>query len=523
MKHFRRLAVCLFCSSVMYSAPALAEEFKLSRDELMNKIKGAWAAQTIGVTYGFPVEFRFQSALVPESFPVPWDENSLKNTYEYSPGAYDDIYMDLSFVQVIEDEGVDAPVQSFADAFANAKYPLWFANQMARYNVLNGLTPPASGHWLNNPAADDIDFQIEADFIGIMSPGMINTATQLSDKIGHIMNYGDGWYGGVFVAAMYSQAFITADISEIIDTALSTIPPESQFHQTILDVVKLHDDNPEDWKHAWFEIHKKWSDTDLGPAGAHSPFNIDAKINAAWVVLGLLYGDGDFAKTIEIATRAGDDADCNPATAAGILGTIYGYDAIPTYWMQGLSDVEDTQFAHTEISLNDAYRMSFDHAVDVIESGGGAVTGEKVTIKIQDPKVVPLEVSFDGHYLKERRNLSYYTAVIPFLTVDGTRVEGSYQFDFNGNGFAVMGYAKDDTENQHEFKAELYVDGELVETASLPSDFDVRRFYLFWKYQLAAGDHQVEIKLLNPSEGASVYLTDIITYDEKPKERITLH
>ena len=81
-----------------------------------------------------------------------------------------------------------------------------------------------------------------------------------------------------------------------------------------------------------------------------SPFNIDAKINAAWVVLGLLYGDGDFSKTVEIATRAGDDADCNPASAMGILGTIYGYDAIPNYWMQGLGDVEDLDFAYDDFA-----------------------------------------------------------------------------------------------------------------------------------------------------------------------------
>ena len=53
--------------------------------------------------------------------------------------------------------------------------------------------PPASGHWKNNPHADAIDFQIEADFIGMICPGMVNTASDFSDKIGHIMNYGDGW------------------------------------------------------------------------------------------------------------------------------------------------------------------------------------------------------------------------------------------------------------------------------------------------------------------------------------------
>ena len=68
--------------------------------------------------------------------------------------------------------------------------------------------PPASGFWKNNPHADDIDFQIEADFIGLMAPGMVNEATQIADRVGHVMNSGDGWYGGVFASALYSLALI---------------------------------------------------------------------------------------------------------------------------------------------------------------------------------------------------------------------------------------------------------------------------------------------------------------------------
>ena len=76
--------------------------------------------------------------------------------------------------------------------------------------------------------------------------------------------------------------------------------------------------------------------------------------------MGLLYGQGDFAKTMDIATRCGQDSDCNPASAAGILGTMLGYSHIPEYWMPNLKEVEDMDFAYTTISLNKAYKMSFD-------------------------------------------------------------------------------------------------------------------------------------------------------------------
>ena len=121
------------------SASNAAEPVTLSTETLRNKIKGAWAAQTIGVTYGFPVEFRFNSVRVPDDHEIPWYDGYLLETFTDRPGAYDDIYMDLTFVQVYEDQGFDAPAQAFAEAFANADYSLWFANQVARYNILNGM------------------------------------------------------------------------------------------------------------------------------------------------------------------------------------------------------------------------------------------------------------------------------------------------------------------------------------------------------------------------------------------------
>jgi len=68
-------------------------------------------------------------------------------------------------------------------------------------------------------------------------------------------------------------------------------------------------------------------------------------------VLGLFYGQGDFSKTISISTRAGDDSDCNPSSAGGILGTMLGYSNIPAYWKQGLNKVENVDFTYTTISL----------------------------------------------------------------------------------------------------------------------------------------------------------------------------
>ena len=311
-------------STTSQNTNVLPESITLTKEVLMDKVKGGWAGQTIGVVYGGPTEFVFRSAMIPDHYPIKakYRDGKAKWYLERESTLFDDIYMDLTFVEVYERLGMDAPVDSFAKAFAYAGYDLWHANEAARYNILNGIMPPESGYWKNNPHADDIDYQIEADFAGLMTPGMPNTQSDISDKIGHIMNYGDGWYGGVYVGAMYSLAYVSDNINFVVTEALKTIPTESRFHKCISDVIRWHEEYPEDWKRAWFECEKKWNH-DIGcPEGALAPYNIDAVINAAYIVIGLLYGEEDLFKTMDISTRCGQDSDCNPASAVGILCTM---------------------------------------------------------------------------------------------------------------------------------------------------------------------------------------------------------
>jgi hypothetical protein len=480
----------------------------LSKEVLKDKIKGAWAAQTIGVTFGVPAEFKYNSTMIRDNQKLLWNDSSMVVEYRDRPGTYDDVYMDLTFMKVIEEKGIDAPAQTFADAFANADYKLWFANQTARYNILNGLTPPESGYWQNNPCADDIDFQIEADFAGLMSPGMVNSAVKICDKVGHIMNYGDGYYGGVFVASLYTFALLsnsTNDIESIIKKALSVIPAESKFAQCISDVIKWHKEDPSDWKYTWYKTNRKWA-VDIGsPLGVFQPFDIDAKINAAWAVTGLLYGNGDFTRTYEIATRCGDDADCNPGTAGAVLAAIVGYKNIPDFWKQGLDKVENLPFMGTTISLLDAYDMSYRHAEEMIKRNGGEIKENEVVIRVQEPETVPLEVAFKGHY--------------PIGKIVPETINNEIVFEFEGIGFALAAPADGKGYKQnYVFETEMYIDSALVERVKLPTEINKRRFTPFWKYQLPMGKHKVVIKILNPVDFAQVNYLYAIIYGDQPFE-----
>ena len=512
------VAIIFFYIGYLYFTPSVlaqankaisSKQFSIQSSELKNKIKGGWAGQTIGVTFGGPVEFRFNGTMIGDHQPLEWYDGYLKKSMVEIPGLYDDLYMDLTFVEVMEKYGINAPVDSFANAYAKAGYMLWHANQAGRYNILNGIKAPASGHWLNNPHADDIDYQIESDFAGLMSPGMPNAATEISDKIGHIMNYGDGWYGGVFIGAMYATAFVSNDIPAIVEAGLKTIPEKSEFYQCIRDVINWHKKYPNDWKQTWFELQKKWAEEVGCPDGVFAAFNIDAKINSAYVVVGLLYGNGDFTKTLEIAARCGQDADCNPSSAGGILGAVLGYDKIPAYWKMGLTEIEDMDFKYTTMSLNDTYATGYKHALEMIKNNGGSIKGDNITIAVQSPVTTRFEKSFEGHYPIKR-------AVVK-------QDKNEMNFEFDGIGYVLRGAAEATERNNRNsnfsFSAEVYIDGTLFEKVSLPVSEILRRHELSWKYNIPSGHHTVKVKILNPQEGYTLRGWEALVYDSKPAKK----
>ena len=499
------MAVALVSAMNSCVGPRIPDTVSMTKDELLDKIKGGWAGQAIGCTYGGPTEFKFRGTMIQDYVPIRWGEGRMKNFFLNGPGLYDDLYMDLTFVEVFDRLGLDAPVDSFAMAFATREYILWHANQAARYNILHGVMPPESGHWLNNPHADDLDYQIEADYAGLMTPGMPDSASEISDKIGHIMNYGDGWYGGVYVGAMYSLAFVLDDIEAVVTEALKTIPEQSRFYQCMSDVIAWHRQYPDDWKQTWFECERKYSE-DIGcPDGALVPYNIDAVINSAYIIIGLLYGEGDFFKTIDISTRCGQDSDCNPASAAGILGVMLGYSNIPQMWMEELYQVEDIRLAYTEATLNDAYRMSFDHALEMIKRNGGEVSDDAVTIKCQHPTAVRYEKSFEGMYPVMRRNVNKF-------------LKPSAEIEFEGNGFALRGSVKSE-DPDYEALVEVSIDGEVVKTMGLPVSMARRSQEICWKYQLPLGPHKISLKWLNPLEGSQVHCGELIVYSDAPAKK----
>jgi len=520
------LVFSVSCKQKEADKKAALTQNTFTKEQLQDKIKGGWAGQTIGVVYGAPVEFKYQGSIIPETQNIPWREGYVKYWWDKKPGLFDDIYTDLNFVDVFEKHGLNVSMDTIANHWAGTAYHLAHANQASRYNILNGIMPPQSGNWKNNPHADDLDFQIEADFIGLMAPGMVNSATEIADRVGHIMNSGDGWYGGVYVSALYSLAFVSNDATEIVEQALKTIPEGTKFHDCIADVIKFHKQYPEDWQATWFEIQKKWNN-DVGcPKGCFLSFNIDAKINSAYVTIGLLYGKGDFSKSIDIAARCGQDADCNPATVGGVLGVMLGYSKIPAFWLKPLQEIEPLNFEGTPMSLNRAYELSFKHALEMIKRAGGTVEADKIVIPFAEPVAVNFEQNFENTFptFRDRFDQSFTDEL---------------SYDFVGNGYIFYGnlvknskidknyidrvskrvgsemFGLAEPDDPYVAELEVYIDGKLDEKVKMPMKSTSRRLEPAWKYQLTEGKHNVRLKWINPKPEYEIRINDIMVYSEK--------
>lgn len=376
----KRLAlISMMLSGFLCPAHADTVMTPLSKEEYRDKCKGAWAGQMIGVCFGDIYEFKSNAKPILEPL-EPWKTERIHQTL-----GQDDLYVEMTFLKALEGHGLDITHAQAGKAFAESEYPLWHANRVGRDNLRAGIMPPMSGHPDFNAHSDDIDFQIEADLFGILCPGMPQEAQRLCNIFGRIMNYGDGLYGGIFVAGMYAAAYFEPDnVLHVIQEGLRCIPEASTYHQCISDVIRWHAEHPDDWLKVWHKIEEKWqTDEDCQP---NDPVNIDAKLNGAYIVMGLLYGDGDMLKTIEIATRCGQDTDCNASNAAGVLGCMKGFSVLGEHWVGGLDAIRDKPFDFTEHSFDTLIPACQKVTEGIIARYEGKVEDDSYVIPRQEPK-----------------------------------------------------------------------------------------------------------------------------------------
>jgi len=478
--------VPILLAGIIGASTAPAETRTLSRAELLDKIRGGWAGQMIGVSYGAPTEFRACAKILDGQ--LSWSPERVSNAL-----GQDDLYVEMTFSKVMDDMGLGASCAQYGEAFRTSKYHLWHANAGARRALGQGVKAPWSGHPKYNFHANDIDFQIEADFIGLMCPGLPRESNKYCDRVGRVMNYGDGLYGGMFVCGMYSAAFFETDPRKIVEGGLACIPPKSEYGFLIKDLLHWSAQYTNDWPKVWQLLEDKWDKDDPCPDGALQPFNIDAKLNGAYIAIGLLFGNLDFLKTMEISTRCGQDSDCNPSSAAGVLGVLLGFDRIPDGCKSSIPALADKKFDFTEYSFNNIVKSTEARALKAIQMTGGRVTDSEVVVRLQTPKPPKLEQWSPG--VPDRKINAAdpgWTYIGDWQTAKDGKVSRSGGSEailkFNGVAIAIMG-----TLSQDGGQAAVHLDGKKARVADAYIVQNTHDNVLWNIYGLKPGDHTVRL------------------------------
>jgi len=499
------------------SADGSERRMTISREALLDKIRGGWVGKAYGVALGGPTEFRYQGKIY--EGPLMLQPEGLKDL-----PSQDDLYVNMALLKALVVHGLDAPASAFAKEFAHGGFLLWHANGQGRQNLLAGIPPEKSGHPLYNPHADDIDFQIECDFIGLVSPGLPQSAYRIADRAGHLMNYGDGFYGGVFVSSMYAATFVETDPKRVVELGLASLPPESGYGQVISDVLRWYQRHPHDWKATWQELEKKWN-RDLCPWGAKEKFNISAKLNGAYIALGLLYGDGNLERTAEISTRAGQDSDCNPGNAAGVLGALLGFTRLPEKLKADLAPYMNTKFDFTDYSIESASRECLRLAIANVLANGGAESGDNLIINVQSFEFKgETEVSFPSLEPVDKWNVTDSRLVwkgnwsMPGKGYESLRYAehagDMLEVEFTGNAIYVQGDLRYDMGI-----LEIILDGKSVGKRDmyLPKQWArANQSTAVWLTGLADGLHKLAVRVTgnkNPqSQGTKIGLGRVVSY-----------
>jgi len=401
-KNRKTLMSCLLVALCVGSASA--GEHRISVEEYRDKMKAGWLGQMIGVGWGHPTEFRYSSKIIPEDKVPLWDPKMV-NQYRN-----DDLYVEMTFIKTLETYGVDVSARQAGIDYANSQFHVVHANHFGRDALRSGIAPPDSGHpqfnrggvnGVHSVHSDDIDYQIESDYSGLIAPGMPNVPIELGEKFGVLMNYGDGVYAGQFMGAMIAEAFFETDMEKVVVAGLKAIPAGSQYHECISDVLNWYkaNPNPNDWQKTWQILEDKYgmNADNYHRVTCYTPHGIDVKINGAYAVMGLLYGKGDIAETCKISMRCGLDSDCNPSSAVGILATSLGTEGIKEY--TSALDMEE-RFNASEYTFDKLMTVCEKLAREFVVDQGGSIEKdasgkEWFVIPVKKPVPSKLVQSYD--------------------------------------------------------------------------------------------------------------------------------
>lgn len=311
------------------------------------KVEGCWMGKNIGGTLGAPFEGRRGTV----------DIDFYTQDLGGEPAPNDDLDLQLVWLDAVEKYGRAVNASILGEYWHTYITPHWSEYGVGRSNMRMGLAPPLSG-WVNNLNRDSCGAFIRSEIWACLAPGHPEVAVRYAYEDAVVDHSEEGVYGEIFCAAVQSAAFAEADKLRLIEMGLSWIPADCGIARGIRCVIASWQQGL-DWKEARKALLREVPDafftTYMGEPEAdllRGRTGYDAPANVAIFVLGWLYGNDDFGRSLCIAVGCGEDTDCTAATLGATLGIIHGIDAIPQQWKEPIGD----KIVTISINHGDAWR-----------------------------------------------------------------------------------------------------------------------------------------------------------------------
>lgn len=362
---------------------ALRKAYKLNVKPLGNgdydKVYGAWMGRICGCMHGKPVECVRTDVFVPflketGNYPLsryiyrsdltdeicekysafPFKEKLYADEISCMPWDDDTNYVVLDQI-IIGKYGKDFTAANVAEAWLEyqKKNAYCTAERVAFCNFVNGFKPPYSAMY-KNPYREWIGAQIRGDYYGYIFPGDPEMASEAAFRDASISHVKNGIYGEMFVAAALAIAACTDNMTDILRGALAYVPATSRFYEEVSSVIDMYENGAEK-DEVFAYIHEKY-DEHTGYGWCHT------NPNAMIVAASLLFGKGDYGKSICMAVETGFDTDCNGATVGSIFGMAHGIKSIPEYWTEPINDMlETTVFGLGTVKVSDRAKLTLEH------------------------------------------------------------------------------------------------------------------------------------------------------------------
>ena len=392
------------------TGPVTGPTVSISVDDYRDRMMAMWLAQSIANWTGLQTEGRYFFDPFPTD--ADWDDLGLEFVLfrddSDEPTWPSDDDTDIEFIYLaglFERNKLRLTPEEIQTDWFDHTQPgefIWVSNLVAQTLMRRdpAAVPPSTSLLPANDQSLMIDAQLTTEMFGSFSPGMPAKALDIANL--PILTTASGYsaHAAQFHVVMYSLAPVVdpslalpAQILWLVQRAREYIPDTSKTAALIDFVVDDYLDNTDvnDWERTRDRVAEIFQFQDEQNDYLYLEW-YESAVNLAGGLIAVLYGQGDFTKTVQIGTLSGWDSDNGTATMGGLLGILVGTQAIrdefPGIPLSMEYNIGRTRSGFTNpgpfFSFEELANRMIDVAELAVAEAGGTVTNDVLTVPTFD-------------------------------------------------------------------------------------------------------------------------------------------